>query len=336
MSQLPAFGAWTVLVVGDVMLDEYIHGRVHRISPEAPVPILALEGRRWHAGGAANVAVNIAGLGGQVLLAGVVGADPAAARLRARLTSCRVSTHNLVTFADCRTTTKTRVVCGAHQIVRIDDEQTLCLSRARHKAFADTVAEGMRQADVCVISDYGKGLVTPAVCRAVIEGAAARGIPVVADPKGTDFTKYSGATLLTPNLSEARAAAGSLQAEEEGEDGPALDRMAQAILGCCDTGLLITRGAAGMRLYERGQAPFDIEAQARQVYDVTGAGDTVIATVALGLAAGLPLRAACRLGNLAAGVVVGQPGVAAIAREALQAVLRTKHIDDYAEIALAR
>ena len=318
MNPLSAFPLCKVLVLGDVMLDEYVHGRVRRISPEAPVPVLDLDGRRWHPGGAANVAVNLAALGAEVMLAGILGPDPSGNRLRASLAGRGVSTDHLLTLDHCRTTTKTRVVCGAHQIVRIDDEQPLSLSCAQQALLAKHIVDAARHASACVISDYGKGVATPALCRVVVAAAAARGIPVVVDPKGTDFTRYRGATLVTPNLPEALAAAGCANAPRA-----SLDSVARTLFQACPAALLITRGADGMSLFDRGAPPLHLPAQARHVYDVTGAGDTVVATVALGLAAGLPLPFACRLGNLAAGIVVGEPGAAAISLAQLQAALQS-------------
>lgn len=295
-----------------------------RLSPEAPVPIVEIQSRRSHPGGAANVATNVTSLGGDAILVGVIGEDVAGSRLRDELSSHRVSPDDLLTASERRTTTKSRVLAGAQHIVRFDDECRLDLSPEQENKLLRTVCECIRNANACIISDYAKGVATPKVCDAVISAASASSIPVVVDPKGTQYTKYIGATVITPNFNEAKAAAGTYNSRFHARDdsGILIEDIAEVLMSACRASLLITRGADGMTLFERGTKPVMITAQARQVYDVTGAGDTVVATLALGLAAGLSMETASRLGNLAAGIVVGQLGASCVSVEALERALR--------------
>lgn len=312
------------MIIGDVMLDEHIQGYVSRLSPEAPVPIVEIQSRRSHPGGAANVATNVTSLGGETMLVGVIGDDVAGSRLRDELSSHRVSPEYLLTASERSTTTKSRVLAGAQHIVRFDDECRLDLSPEQENRLVRTVCECIRNADACIISDYAKGVATPKVCAAVISAASASSIPIVVDPKGTQYTKYIGATVITPNFNEAKAAAGTYNSRFHARDdsGILIEDIAEVLMSACRASLLITRGADGMTLFERGTKPVMITAQARQVYDVTGAGDTVVATLALGLAAGLSMETASRLGNLAAGIVVGQLGASCVSVEALERALR--------------
>ncbi|MBV9007718.1 MAG: D-glycero-beta-D-manno-heptose-7-phosphate kinase [Verrucomicrobia bacterium] len=308
-----------MLVVGDVMLDEHIQGDVRRLSPEAPVPIVEIQSRRFHPGGAANVAANISSLRGSVLLVGIVGTDSSAARLLEELSSRAVSSDYLIAVADRRTTTKSRVMAGGQHIVRFDEECRMDLSPEQEELLANAVAQCVRDADACIISDYAKGVATTKVCQSVIAAASSKHIPVVVDPKGTNYGKYAGASVITPNLKEAIAVAGAYDNRfHAGDDsGILIEDIAETIMRRCETSLLITRGSEGMSLFERGAPPVTIRARARQVYDVTGAGDTVVATLALGLAAGLSLEQASRIGNLAAGIVVGELGAATVSPETL-------------------
>ncbi len=327
MTLRSTFSKLRVLVVGDVMLDEHIQGRVRRLSPEAPVPIVEIQSRRFHPGGAGNVAANVTSLGGTALLVGIIGQDTAADRLKEELSTRGVTPDHLVTAAGRSTTTKSRVMAAGQHIVRFDDECRLDLAPEHEERLTARAAECVRNADVCIISDYAKGVLTPRVCRTVIEIAAARSIPAVVDPKGTDYEKYAGATVITPNLIEAFTLAGTYDGRfHGGAESPALiEGIAATIMARCDANLLITRGADGMSLFEHRAKPVTIQAQARQVYDITGAGDTVVATLAMGLAAGLSLENASRLGNLAAGIVVGELGASTISLEALECAMADDH-----------
>jgi rfaE bifunctional protein kinase chain/domain len=322
------FAGRRVLVVGDAMLDEHIQGQVRRLSPEAPVPIVEIQSRRFHPGGAANVAANITSLGGSALLVGIIGADGAGMQLRQELSARAVAPEYLIAALDRRTTTKSRVMAGGQHIVRFDEECRLDLSPEEEDTLAKRAAECVNDADACVISDYAKGVATPKICQTVITAASARGIPIVVDPKGSDYTKYAGATVITPNLNEARTLAGTYDSRFHARDdsGILIEDIAETIMRRCSASLLITRGSEGMSLFERGARPVTIRARARQVYDVTGAGDTVVATSALGLAAGLSLENACRLGNLAAGIVVGELGASTISLEALKSATAEENL----------
>jgi rfaE bifunctional protein kinase chain/domain len=321
-----AFSGIRVLVVGDVMLDEHIQGLVRRLSPEAPVPIVEIQGRRFHPGGAGNVAANITSLSGSALLVGVVGTDRAGERLREELSARAVSPEHLLAVPDRRTTTKSRVLAGGQHIVRFDDECRLDLAPEEEERLFARTAECMRNADVCVISDYGKGVLTPKICQNVIRAASTKNISTVVDPKGTDYKKYDGATVITPNLSEARTLAGIYETRFHIESTVPIEDIAETIMARCNANLLITRGADGMSLFERRAEPVTIQARARQVYDITGAGDTVVATIAMGLAAGLSLENACRLGNFAAGIVIGELGASTICLQTLEAAIAGENL----------
>lgn len=316
LTLLEALPGRRVLIVGDLMLDEYIWGDVRRISPEAPVPVVHRRGQSYRPGGAGNVAANVAALGGVPVLVGIVGADPMAQALRAALAAVGVNgADGLIAVADRPTTVKSRVMGHNQQMLRIDTEVTDPIA----PAVADRVLACCRQhiaaADVCLLSDYAKGLLTPALCQELIGLARRRGIPVVVDPKGRDYRKYAGATVVTPNTTEALLAAGLHP--EDGFDLADVVRVLRLQIG--PGHLLITRGAEGMTLYPaEAEEGLHIPAQARAVYDVTGAGDTVAATVALALAAGASLSAAARLAAVAAGIVVGKLGTATVSWQELR------------------
>ncbi|GIX21913.1 MAG: bifunctional protein HldE [Gammaproteobacteria bacterium] len=309
--ELPDFSRARVLVVGDPMLDRYWYGPTARVSPEAPVPVVAVAASEERVGGAANVALNVRALGGTATVLGFIGEDEAGARLEALLAAGGVQSACLRVPGHA-TVTKLRVVSRQQQLIRLDFEDgftagdgAALLARAR-KLLAEH--------DVLVLSDYGKG--TLADAPALIEAARAAGKPVLIDPKGRDFERYRGADLLTPNLSEFEAVAGSCADEAE------LCARGEALRARLGLGaLLVTRSEKGMTLLAAGAAPLDLPAQAREVYDVTGAGDTVIATLAAALAAGAALPDATALANYAAGVVVGKLGTATASVEELRAAM---------------
>lgn len=299
-----------LLVVGDVMLDRYWFGEVSRISPEAPVPVVKVERTEERLGGAANVARNAASLGAQTALLSVVGADDAGAALRRLLEESGIEAV-LQIDQEIDTTVKLRVIGRQQQLLRIDFETTPSheILQAKLADFAQRVDE----CDVVLLSDYGKGgLVHIAE---MIRLARAAGKPVLVDPKGDDYVRYAGATVITPNRSELRQVVGRWSSEEE------LQRKAEALrsqLGL--EALLVTRSEEGMTLFQEG-AVHHQPAQTREVFDVSGAGDTVIATLAVLRAAGEGWAEAVRVANLAAGIVVGKLGTAVVSREELQAVL---------------
>lgn len=294
-----ALGRARVLVVGDVMLDRYWFGDVSRISPEAPVPVAKIGRMEERAGGAANVARNIAGLGGKATILSVVGDDEAASALERLMDADGIAT-SFKRDAGISTTIKLRVVARQQQLIRLDFEDA-----PSHEILADKLDEYaaiVADHDVVILSDYGKGGLTH-VSR-MIELARAAGKPVLIDPKGDDYSKYAGATLLTPNRSEFKQVAGSWQSEEQ------LVAKAEALRAELNLdALLVTRSEEGMTLF-RADGALHQPTLAREVYDVSGAGDTVIGTLGLVLAAGLPLPLAMSLANAAAGIVVGKLGTA--------------------------
>jgi rfaE bifunctional protein kinase chain/domain len=306
MSGLPSFDKARVLVVGDVMLDRYWFGDVERISPEAPVPVLKVGRVEDRPGGAANVARNIAALGAQCTLLSVVGNDEPGNSLE-RLMQEQANVSALLYRDDTiATTIKLRAIARQQQLLRIDFETQPSHEVLRTKL--EDYRAKLPQADVVVLSDYGKGGL--AHIRSMIELARKAGKPVLVDPKGEEYARYQGATLLTPNRSEFRQVAGSWKSEEE------LTAKAQKLREELQLeALLVTRSEDGMSLYRAGQPPLNEPVQAREVFDVSGAGDTVIAVLAAMLAAGASLPQAIRIANRAAGIVVGKLGTAVVSRE---------------------
>jgi D-beta-D-heptose 7-phosphate kinase/D-beta-D-heptose 1-phosphate adenosyltransferase len=300
-----------VFVVGDVMLDRYIWGDVERISPEAPVPIVHAVHRNERPGGAANVAMNIAGLGAKAILFGFVGDDENGAILEARVREAAV-TPELTRIASHPTTTKLRILSGKQQMLRLDTEQVAGYPNASYAALLARIEATLETADAVVLSDYAKGSLTEAVCRRVIEAASTRGIPVLVDPKQRDFSRYRGATTICPNLSELSSVVGVSAKEPEAllTAGQAL--VAQLGLQCL-IATMSEKGIAILKENSRSIAP----AVARQVFDVSGAGDTVIATLALAMASGLETETAVQLANVAAGIVVGKVGTVPVTRDEL-------------------
>ena len=299
MPTLPRFQAAKVLVAGDVMLDRYWFGDVSRISPEAPVPVAKITETEHRAGGAANVARNIAALGGQVALLSVVGEDDAANTLSNLLAQDNIADH-LIRSEFANTTLKLRVLSRNQQLIRLDFEKTPDLGSL--KTVQQRYAELVAQYDAVILSDYGKGVLSEIA--PMIAAARAAGKPVLIDPKGADYAKYSGATLLTPNRAELREAAGGWDNEA------GLTAKAQGLretLGL--DALLVTRSEEGMTLY-RAEGQTHQPTRAQEVYDVSGAGDTVIAAMGLCLAAGYTLPEAVHTANAAAGVVVAKLGTA--------------------------
>ena len=305
-SQIERLAGARVLVVGDVMVDHYVTGRVQRVSDEAPVPVIHVAGERWTAGGAANVAANIASLGGNALLVGLTGGDPAGSMLAGVLAgmSANVEAH-LVTETGRPTTIKTRYMGGQHQIVRVDREQAAPVSRTTEDQLIRIIQDLADDAGAIMLSDYAKGSLTDNVLAAAIAAAKRAGIPVIVDPKRADWTAYAGAALITPNRKELQLAT---RAPCNGDDEcAAASAMAMKVTGAS---ILLTRSEQGMSLYRAGLAPLNLSAKAREVFDVSGAGDTVAATIALGLAAGLAPEVAMQAANVAAGIVVAKRGTA--------------------------
>jgi rfaE bifunctional protein kinase chain/domain len=313
---LRAMSRGKVLVVGDVMLDEFLWGRVARISPEAPVPVVEVTRQSFHVGGAGNVARNVRSLGGAAVLAGVVGRDSAAEKIASELHSAGVEA--ALTFAANRpTTVKTRIIAHHQQVVRADREQSDNIQETLERDVLDRIKRAAPGCRAIVVSDYRKGVITPRVMREVLSLARRRRLPVLVDPKVGHFPLYRGVSVVTPNQLEAEEATG-LHIRRAADLATAGRRLLRQ-LGC--QAALLTRGEQGMTLFERGEKAVHIPTAAREVFDVTGAGDTVIATVALALCAGARLVEAAVLANLAAGVAVGKLGTATVTPEEVLAAL---------------
>jgi rfaE bifunctional protein kinase chain/domain len=296
-----------VLVVGDLMLDEFVRGDVLRISPEAPVPVLEVKDRSYCPGGAANAAANVRSLGGRAFVIGVVGADDQGERLRSLMSERGLDVSGVVVDPSRPTTHKVRISARGQQIVRIDGELRAPLSAAIMSALLEKVRGLAATADAVIISDYAKGVVTPELCQAVT-AACAKGCPIVVDPKRKDLSAYRGATIVTPNLHELEVAAGDT-CETDALVVEAGTRLLPD-LGGAD--LLVTRGADGMTLIRPKGGPIHIAAKASSVFDVTGAGDAVVSTLALALAARTPIDAALELANQAAAIAVSRTGTVAV------------------------
>ena len=302
------FSKVKVLVIGDVMLDRYWWGNVSRISPEAPVPVVNLQKRSLAAGGAANVAANIAGLGAKPYLIGAVGRDEEGSSLPSILAQTGVAGDYLVALVDRPTTTKTRIVAHNQHIVRIDQEEKANLDEAQEALVWEQVERILPEVDLIIVSDYAKGLLTDGILERLISKCRQYGRKVLVDPKGKDYRKYHGATLLTPNKREAAEAC---KLEEDGQDlVETAGKMLMSDLGL--EALLITQGEDGMTLFEGEQEPVHFLSASRDVYDVTGAGDTVISTLGVVLAAGGDLRTAAQIANIAAGIVIEHFGTTSI------------------------
>ena len=310
---IPDFSKLDVLVAGDAMLDEYWFGDTARISPEAPVPVVRAGTAEQRPGGAANVALNVAALGARSVLAAVVGQDERGERL-SRVLEQRGVRCELVRSPSLPTVHKLRVLARSQQLLRIDAEQSLesCAGE-----LGTVFARLLSQADAVILSDYAKGTLSR-VAELVAKTRAAQ-IPVLIDPKGSDFMRYRGAYALTPNRAEFEAVVGRCADEAE------LERKGEALRAELDlTLLLVTRGEQGMTLFEQGAEPLTLPAQAREVFDVTGAGDTVIALLGAGIAAGLAAADAAALANLGAGIVVGKIGAATASRSELTRALHAQ------------
>lgn len=310
---IPDFSKTHVVVVGDVMLDRYMFGSTGRISPEAPVPVVHVHETDDRPGGAANVAVNLASLGAATRLVGVVGQDAAAAELE-RILSQRNIDCNFAAASDRPTITKTRVQSRGQQLIRLDQENAVAMPG---DAVVGALRKSLKKAGAVVLSDYGKGAL--AEVRELIGVCRDASVPVLVDPKGTDFRKYAGASLLTPNQTEFEAVVGVCDSDED------MVARARTMVDDLDlAALLVTRSEKGMLLVEAGADPVFLSTQAREVYDVTGAGDTVIATLAGAVACGQDLPSAAALANLAAGLVVRKIGVATVTPGEISAALHQR------------
>ncbi|MFT8369069.1 MAG: D-glycero-beta-D-manno-heptose-7-phosphate kinase [Acetobacter papayae] len=300
------FSAITVLCVGDVMLDRFLYGRMERISPEAPVPVLLLDNRREMPGGAGNVASNILSLGGRAVLVGLTGQDEAGATLRGALAD-RAGLQDATCASAVRPTIcKTRFIAAHQQVVRVDEESRTRLAMQEAQSLCAAISAHMAQVQAVVVSDYGKGVCAPAVLEYLFAQARQFGVPVFVDPKSTDYSLYRGAACITPNAREL-AAASAMPVESEAQ----VEAAARTVMEQAEAqAILATRSEKGMMLVRRNGPAQSVPARAREVFDVSGAGDTVIATMALAVGSGMSFEQAMRVANAAAGVVVGKLGTA--------------------------
>jgi D-beta-D-heptose 7-phosphate kinase / D-beta-D-heptose 1-phosphate adenosyltransferase len=311
------FAGCRVIVVGDLMLDKYLSGSVERLSPEAPVPVLLQETERAVLGGAANVCANLAALGAEVVAIGVIGRDEAGSLLLERLRAHpKLDADHLVTDPHRPTTCKIRVMSGAHQMVRIDAESRAHIAADVERAVASAIENNLSSADVVVVSDYAKGLCNDRVIRLVIEVAAKAGKASIIDPKRRDFSVYRNATLIKPNRRELTDATGLPCETDQQAETAALAAIAQT-----NSAVLLTRSEHGMSYFERGKKPLHLKTAAQDVFDVSGAGDTVLALAALGTAARMPASKLMRLANAAAGIVVSKIGTAVVSARELDEAL---------------
>lgn len=310
------FAGKRILIVGDLMLDQFLWGTVTRISPEAPVPVVRLERESHHPGGAGNVARNVVALGGRAVPVGTRGDDRDGDLLEGFFRDSGIATEGIVLSRGRSTTVKTRVIAHHQQVVRVDREVDDPLDSATTTALRDRALRLIDGAAALVISDYEKGCLSAELLGAILPEAARRSLPVVIDPKIRLFPHYRPATVVTPNAREAMAVAGSTARTDA--EMEAIGRALLAKLG--NPWLLITRGERGMLLLENGGPAVTIPSAAREVFDVTGAGDTVVATLALGLAGGASMPEAAAIANAAAGVVVGKVGTSEVSIEELLGV----------------
>lgn len=295
-----------VVVLGDIMLDRYLIGDTERLSPEAPVPVVTVAERHAALGGAANVAANVAALGAHCLLVGVVGDDVDGAAIRQELAVARLEDRFVLTVAGRPTTSKTRIIARSQQIVRIDDEVDTLLEGQDLSRLVTAARDALADADALLLEDYNKGTLSPGVIASVMEIAKRRGIPIVVDPKYRQFFEYGGATVFKPNRRELESALGAAVDLQNGNALPGVLSRLKV------DNLLVTLGPEGMVLVTKDGGLTQIPSIARQIYDVSGAGDTVTAWLGAALAAGASIREAAQLANYAAGVEVGKPGVATV------------------------
>lgn len=302
-----------ILVVGDIMLDKYIWGEVSRISPEAPVQVVRVLKETYAPGGASNVASNAAVLNAQVFMVGIAGDDEAKKILLEELRSRKINTDGIFIDGDKPTTQKVRIVGRGQQLLRVDYEKKEHIHKSIEDSMIRYVEREIRKADVVVISDYAKGVITPEISRRLIQGAKENNKPVIVDPKPEHRELYANATLITPNNIEASEMADI----EDGSDDAVMEAGFK-ILKCLNTNVLITRGEKGMSLFEKNGNVTYIPAKAKEVYSIIGAGDTVVATMALALVSGADLKEAATLANIAAGIKVGKIGTASVSTEEIK------------------
>lgn len=315
---LAAMRRSSVAVVGDIMLDRYIWGQVDRISPEAPVPVVAVESMNARPGGAANVAWNLVALGLRVRLIGILGRDRQAGEIKAIITESGIPADFLVTDGSRQTTEKIRIVAHNQQVVRADFETDAEVGGRILGRLIAAVERAVSGVDAIVVSDYGKGVVSAPVMDRLRELSADEDIPILVDPKEGHFSLYRGAYVMTPNKKEAGGFYNTrIKSDEE------LETVGRSLLKDLEARfVLITRGEEGMTLFEKDRAAHHVPTRASEVYDVTGAGDTVISVLAAAVAAGAPIRSAIELANAAAGIVIRELGTATVSEQELIAAFQ--------------
>ena len=323
LSDIPKFEKCRVLVVGDLMVDEYLWGDVDRISPEAPVQVVSINNEDYALGGAGNVVNNIVALGADVSVAGVIGIGRNGQLLLDKFEGLGVDTTGIVKDPDRPTTQKTRIIAANQHVLRIDRETKSDISDRTLEGITTFIKDRMSDVDVVLISDYGKGLITKTLLSIIVDSAKKRQKMTIADPKGIDFSKYSGISMLTPNKKEAALASG-IEIINESTLWEAGNKILESV--GLDR-LLITCGKEGMVLFGQNRAPYKVRADARQVYDVSGAGDTVLAVLGLAIASGCSLEEGVTLANTAAGIVVGKVGTATVSRKELVGALKPYDVD---------
>lgn len=306
-----------VLVIGDLMIDEYLWGDVDRISPEAPVQVVAVKKEEFTLGGSGNVVNNLVALGAGVFAAGVIGTGRSGNMLVKKLAHLGVDAGGVVQEHGRPTTRKTRIIAAHQHVLRIDRETKKDISGETLDKITRFIEKIIPEADVVIVSDYGKGLITKTLMARVVKAAKKQRKIIMADPKGLDYSKYSGVTLITPNRKEAALAAGV----EITNNASLMKAGFKIIESSGIEKLLVTCGKDGMALFERDKKPYKIKTEARQVFDVSGAGDTVIAVLGLCVASGASFRAAASVANTAAGIVVGKVGTATVSEKELTAAL---------------
>ncbi|MBI4377014.1 MAG: D-glycero-beta-D-manno-heptose-7-phosphate kinase [Elusimicrobia bacterium] len=313
------FKGKAVLVIGDIMLDQYIRGSSSRISPEAPVPVVKVTQESYVPGGAGNVANNLAALGAKVSVMGVIGSDETGRKLASELLAKNIGIEHLLTDPERVTSLKCRVIAERQQVVRFDRETQGPLLDGSENRLIERLPDAVKKADGIILSDYGKGMISPRLLKTAIALARRWDIPITVDPKVEHFRRYQGVTCITPNLQEAWA--GMRKIPQAGL--PALESLGRDILKALRSdSVLITRGPDGMSLFKDGGQVVHIPTQAQEVFDVTGAGDTVIAALTLALASGADIKRAAMISNQAAGIVVGKLGTATASVDELLEALR--------------
>lgn len=310
MPALDNFSNVKILVIGDLMLDQYWWGVVSRISPEAPVPVVKLGRTSVAAGGAANVAANVSGLGAKAILIGIIGNDGNAGVLSDLVEKDSGVDYRPIRLAGRETTVKTRIVAHNQHVVRLDQETTNPITEADAEASLSVISKAIDEVDAVIVSDYAKGFLTAGLIADIFRLARKSGKVVLADPKSKDLSKYRGATIITPNLKEAgEAVQNSLETRDE------ITRAGQDLRAALDLdSVLITEGEHGMTLFDGADTPYHLNALAREVFDTTGAGDTVIAAFSVAAASGMGFREAAAIANIAAGIVVGYIGTSVVTR----------------------